>query len=188
MVVSPGNNASYISLTLNPSSSATGSETVTFNATASNGLTVKISPSSVKLSAGFPAAEAVTVFASASATPGNFTVSVAATSGTFSASVPLPVRVVQNLVYLQSFEFSPTSLTVKSGSTVYFYNADPPHTWCGVYDSGAKTLMFTSVISTTSPAINSYSIWSITLTTPGTYTYMDTLHTSAGNATIIVTA
>ena len=186
-MVSPGTNASYITLTITPSPSvATGSETVSFNSTASNGLTIRVSPGSVKLNAGFPGGAAVTVFASASATPGNYTLLISGTAGGVSESQSLAVRIVPNIVYLQKFTFIPSTLTVKSGSTVYFYNADPAHTWCGVYDSGAKSMMFTTVISTTSPPINSYSLWSITLTTPGSYTYTDTLHPGQ-NATITVT-
>jgi len=163
---------------------------VSFNGTASNGLTSQFSPGSVKVNAGFPITTAVTVFASASATPGNYTLTVTGTSGSTSQPLSLAVRVVQHLVYLQKFTFIPGTLTVSSGSTVYFYNADPPHTWCGGYDSGDKSIMFTSVISTTSPAIHTYSIWSITLTTPGSYSYVDAIihaYVAAPNGTIIVT-
>jgi plastocyanin len=154
--------------------------------TASNGLTVQVSPGSLKLVAGFPNTAAVTVFASASATPGNFTVTVTSKSGSVFDSQQLAVRVLNNLVYMQKFAFSPVSLTVKSGTTVYFYNADPPHTWCGVSDSGAKSIMFTTVVSTTSPVMQSFSIWSLTFTQPGTYSYFDSMHATGGNGTIIV--
>jgi len=189
-LVSPGTNASYITLTVTAfSSGATGNEIVSFNATASNGLTVQLSPGSVKLVAGFPVTTAVTVFASPSATPGNYTLTVAGTSGSISHSQPLAVRVVDNLVYMQKFAFSPGTLTVTPGTTVYFYNADAAHNWCGVSDSGAKSIMFTTIISTTSPVMSSFTIWSITLTTPGSYTYSDSIphaYVAATSGTIIV--
>ena len=186
VVVAPGTNASYVTLTITPSSSVTsGNELVSFNGTASNGLSLRV-PGSLKLVAGFPGTAALTVFASAGATPGNYTLTVTSKSGNFSNSQPLAVRVVQNLVYMQKFAFSPASLTIKSGTTVYFYNADPPHTWCGVSDSGTKNIMFTTIISTTSPVMQSFSLWSLTFTQPGTYSYFDSMHTSGGNGTIIV--
>ncbi len=130
------------------------------------------------------------MFASASAVPGNYTLTLTGTSGGISQSLPLQVRVVQNLVYLQvqnyNFAFIPVRLAVTTGATVYFYNADPAHTWCGAYDTGAKSIMFTTMISTTSPDINTFGLWSITLTAPGSYTYFDTYHPSIGNGTIIV--
>jgi plastocyanin len=116
---------------------------------------------------------------------GNYTAAVSATSPGLIQSAPIQVKVVKYLVDLSYYQFSPVNLTVPKGSTVYFFNTDAPHIWCGETDSGDKTISFTSVVSTTSPTIHSFNLWSITLSQAGTYTYMDTEHTTSGTGTIV---
>ncbi len=185
-VLSPGDSTNYLVLTLTPYPSASGSETVFFNGTVSSGLGVSFAFKSLPLLAGSPLTDNIFLSASSSENVGNYTLTASATSQGQVQSTSIQVRVVQHLVYLSFFQFSPANFTVPKGSTVYFYNTDAPHNWCGESDSGDKTISFTSIVSTTSPTIASFSLWSITLAQGGTYSYMDTEHTTSGTGTIVV--
>lgn len=183
-VLSPGDSTNYMILTVYPL--AYGSETVSLNGTASNGLGVSFQFPSLTLSGGTAQTTQVFLSASKSANAGNYTVTLTGASQGQVKSTSISVRVVQYLVYLSYYAFDPTNVTVPTGSTVYFFNTDSQHDWCGETDSGDKTISFTSIVSTTSPTITSFSLWSITLAQSGTYSYMDTEHPSSGTGTIVV--
>lgn len=183
-VLAPGDSTNNLVLTINPVTS--GSETVSLTGTVSGGLGVSFEFPSVALGGGQVQMNQIFLSAPSSEHPGNYTLNVTATSGNQVESTSIQVRVVQHLVYLSYYAFNQSNVTVPKGSTVYFYNTDAPHSWCGESDSGDKTIMFTSIVSTTSPVISSFSLWSITLAQGGTYTYMDTEHTTSGTGTIVV--
>lgn len=187
MLVGVGTNATYGVLTFTPAAASSGSETVILNSSSASGLSILVS-GSFKLFAGVPSTVPFKVDASAAVVPGNYTLEIGASSNGVVQSVTLKVMVVQNIVYLQGFSFLPTNLTVSQGSTVYFYNADAPHNWCGAFDSGDKVISFTSGTSTTSPTVSSFTSWSFTFSAPGTYTYIDTDHVDSGTASVVVTA
>ena len=182
-VLSPGDSTNYLVLTINPS--ASGTENVSINGTISGGLGLSFEFNSITLAGGQPQMDQVFLGASTSQSVGNYTLSVTAAAGSEVQSATVPVRVVQHLVYLSYYTFNPTNITVPKGSTVYFFNTDAPHSWCGESDSGDKTISFTSIVSTTSPVISSFSLWSITLAQSGTYSYMDTLHPTSGTGIIV---
>lgn len=183
-VLSPGDSTNYVVLTVNPT--ASGTETVSINGTVSGGLGLSFEFNSVTLAGGQAQTDQVFLGASPSQSLGNFTLNVTAATTSQVQSASIPVRVVQHLVYLSYYAFDPTNVTVPKGSTVYFFNTDAPHSWCGETDSGDKTISFTSIVSTTSPVISSFTLWGITLTQGGTYTYMDTEHPTSGTGTIVV--
>jgi len=183
-VLSPGDSTNYLVLTINPS--ASGTETVTINGTVSGGLGLSFEFNSITLAGGQAQMDQVFLGASNSQSVGNYTLTVTAATSSQVQTASIPVRVVQHLVYLSYYTFNPTNITVPKGSTVYFFNTDSPHSWCGESDSGDKTISFTSTVSTTSPVISPFSVWSITLAQAGTYSYMDTEHPTSGTGMIIV--
>ncbi|MBD1386281.1 cupredoxin domain-containing protein [Mucilaginibacter rigui] len=109
-------------------------------------------------------------------------VAVAACSKSDSNSTPTPTKPDPTApkpdatVSITDFAFSPASVTVKSGGTVQWTNADSaPHT--------ATDL---------NSAFNSGTLaqggkFSFKFTTPGTYTYHCLVHSMMANATVVVT-
>jgi plastocyanin len=90
-------------------------------------------------------------------------------SGPASPTVNLPSGVGAN----QQLNFSPATLSVTSGTTITFVNQD----------TATHNIDFTSVPSgstvaqgTTSPNLKNGNMYTVTLTTPGTYTYVCDYH------------
>jgi plastocyanin len=127
ILVSVGAGVSYPKLDLVPLPAAsTGSEAVTLNSTAPAGLTLKFNPSTVTLSTANKVSVALVVNSTQSLAPGDYKISVVAHYGSTSTKSDITIRVVQYLVFQTTNSFSPSSITVKSGTTVYWINLDSP--------------------------------------------------------------
>jgi plastocyanin len=88
----------------------------------------------------------------------------------------MTAQAAQSSVTIQGFAFSPTPLTVQVGDTVTWTNMDSaPHN-ATANNGGFKT-----------PDLQQGQSASVTVTTPGTYTYICTIHPNM-KATLIVQA
>jgi plastocyanin len=90
--------------------------------------------------------------------------------------VPTPTQVPANTVSIQNLSFAPQTLTVASGTTVTWVNNDTT-THTTTSDTGVWS----------SPNLAPSQSFSFTFTTPGTYTYHCSIHTTM-TATIVVTS
>jgi plastocyanin len=100
------------------------------------------------------------------------------TVGCSGSSSSAPVTVPPNGVLVKHFAFTPSTLTVRAGSTVTWVFDDPsdPHN----VDSRSKALHFSSG----DPLPR--GTWSFTFTRPGTYAYRCDVHTWM-HGTVVVT-
>ena len=94
-----------------------------------------------------------------------------------------------NIVYLpqgagSGANFSPVTLTVKSGTTVMFVDQDtvPHNVYFTSVPNGATNPNPANV-----PVLTQGKSYNVTLTTPGTYSYICQFHSSWMKATIVVT-
>jgi len=117
-------------------------------------------------------------------TPGDYPITIGAKSGASSATTTFTVRIVQYLVVQQSNSFSPDTLTVKAGSTVYWINLDAP----GGGDAEIHNVIFSSGTTAQSSSMNQYDTYSYAFTTAGTYKYYCSFHVPNMQGTITVTS
>ena len=145
-------------------------------------MALTLTPSSFVLTANSAQADVgMTINSSQSTTPGVYNFTVVAKYGTSSNTYGFTVDLVKYLITAYGQSFSPNNLTVKEGSTVYWFN---------LYindDFPEPNVMFTSGTSAQSPFMGPYGSYSYTFTTPGAYTYVST-PIQGMNGTIIVTA
>jgi len=183
MLVGVGSSATYPSLTLTAlPAAASGNETITLNATVPTGLSIQFLPNSVKLNTDSRASVGLVVNSSQSMTPGDYTVKVGLSYGGVSKFTSITARVVQYLIYETGNAFSPSALTVKQGSTVYWINLDTPGA-----DPEIHQVNFTSGASAVSADMMQFDTYHYTFTTPGTYAYLCKYHVGM-RGTITVTA
>jgi plastocyanin len=168
-----GTNAAYPQLTLSalPAASS-GSETITLNGTGPAGLTVSVSPKTVKLATDSRASVGITVTAGQSMAPGDYKVTIGTQYGGISKTSDITVRVVQYLIIESGNGFGPNSLSVKQGSTVYWINLDSP----GGGDPEIHNVVFSSGSTAKSPDMQQFSTFSFTFTGPGAYDYFCAYH------------
>jgi plastocyanin len=117
--------------------------------------------------------------------PGDYNVNVVGTSGSLTENLSFKVTVVKYLVIAQGNSFSPSTLTVNTGSMVYWLNLDSP----GGQDPEVHNVIITSLnvhSSDLSPIPNS-GAFSYTFSAAGTYSYFCSYHAGM-KATITVTA
>jgi plastocyanin len=184
ILVSVGAGVSYPKLDLVPLPAAsTGSEAVTLNSTAPAGLTLKFNPSTVTLSTANKVSVALVVNSTQSLAPGDYKISVVAHYGSTSTKSDITIRVVQYLVFQTTNSFSPSSITVKSGTTVYWINLDSPVGG----DPEVHNVVFSSGSTASSSSMNQFDSYSYTFTAPGAYAYMCTFHPGM-KGTVTVTA
>jgi len=150
------------------------SELVVINATVPSGISLHFFGSTLpdriyqEASLGSPLGVSLQLAASQDAAPGVYTIKIGAASGSLSMYYSLTVQVVKYLVVAANSAFSPLSLNVTVGSTVYWMNLD-------VDDNAEYSVVF-STISVQSPPLNPSPIndvFSYTFTTAGTYSYYD---------------
>jgi len=142
-----------------------------------------------EVSAGFPASLELQLTADSSVAPGKYPIIIEGLSGTESLNYTFTVQVVEYLVTTQYGQFSPGSLTVPAGSTVYWMNisTDPN----GYSDVAFKTMSVTSpglfpcVLTEYGPT--ACGIYSYTFATSGTFPYICNSLPACGGGTIIVT-
>jgi plastocyanin len=195
----PGANLNYTSILVipNPNSvqgaglvgeAGIGSELVTVNATTPSGLYLHFFGSNLtnriydEEGAGSVHNLPIGLGAAQSLAPGDYTIAIQGTSGSFSANYSLAIRVVQYLVIANLHAFNPKTLTVAVGSTVYWINLDSG-------PEGQYSVVF-NTISVRSPVLHSspsYGSFAHTFTTAGNYSYYCDICIVPGSGTIIVT-
>ncbi len=101
----------------------------------------------------------------------------AASGATFSNAAPPTSSGGANTILIKNFAFDPSSVTVKTGTTVTWVNQDgAPHTV--VSDAGSPAAFTSDSLSTG----NSYKF---TFTQPGTYTYHCSIHPSMAGTIVV---
>jgi len=180
ILVSPGANLTYprINVLSLPSPQPSGTELVTLSVVAPSGISIHLRPNTLNISinsqlslqgSADPPFSLSSVAADSNVAPGDYKVTVVGTSGSFSATNSLTIRVVQYLVIASNKVFTPSQLTVKAGSTVYWLNLGMP---VGndrqEYDVSIGALNVQSTTLVGGPFFDSFSY---TFTTPGTYQY-----------------
>lgn len=164
-----------LTFTLLPTA-ASGSETATLSSTAPAGMALTFYTNSVKLSTGTVHAlgtpdfsDQMTVNSSQSVAPGAYKITIVAKYGASSATCDLTVNVVKYLITIPNNvnEFIPQNLTVKQGSTVFWFNQDADNPYDVVFTSGS---------SAQSGAIVPFGWYSYTFSSTGTYSYFSTVN------------
>jgi plastocyanin len=206
MLISPGITLIYPNVVITPLPSASegqaaglnvgaGDELVVMNALEPSGISVHFFGSNLtstiyeEVGAGFPSSIELQLTAASDTAPGNYPVTIEASSGTESVNESLTIQVVKYLVTTQLGQFSPGNLNVTVGSTVYWMNisTDPN----GYSDVAFKTTGLTSpglfpcALSEYGPT--ACGVWSHTFTTAGTYPYICNALPACGGGTITVT-
>jgi plastocyanin len=195
----PGANLNYSSILVIPNPSnlqgagligeaGIGSELVAMNATAPSGLSLHFFGSNLtgriydEVGAGSVHRMAIGLKATQSIAPGDYTIAIEGTSGSFSANYSLAVRVVQFLVIANLYAFNPRTLNVPVGSTVYWLNLD-------TRPEGLYTMVF-DTLGVRSPSLHpgpAYESFGYTFTTAGTYSYHCDTCLVPVSGTIVVT-
>jgi plastocyanin len=143
-------------------------------------------PVSVFLTGGLiPNSVTFTLVADKNVAPGDYKVSVVGTSGSSTYNLSFTVRVVSYLVTMSNDAYTPSNLTVKAGSTVYWINADPTPGDREIHDVRSRSGPLHSPALYPNPIFES---WSYTFTTPGRYDYIDSYSDGLMSGTVIVTA
>ncbi|MDA4115600.1 MAG: hypothetical protein OK442_03470 [Thaumarchaeota archaeon] len=206
ILISPGTTIIYPNVVVTPLPSAylgqaaglnygAGDELVVLNTVEASGLSIQFFGSALtntiyeEVNAGLPNELELQVVAAPSIAPGNYPVTVEASSGTLSVNYTFTIQVVQYLVAVNRGLFDPGVLNVTAGSTVFWMNVstDP---------NGYSNVAF-STIHVTSPGlfpcvINTYgptacTVWSYTFTTPGAFPYVCNAVPACGEGTVNVT-
>jgi len=101
-------------------------------------------------------------------------VALAAATG-LAARAQSPAPASPTVVHIKNFAFSPSPLTIKTGTTVHFINDDPV----------AHTVTATDSKAFDSGNMDQNAKWSYTFTKAGTYTYLCTYHTYMKGTVIV---
>lgn len=172
-----------------------GDELVVMNAVEPSGLSVHFFGSNLtstiyeEVGFGFPSNVQLQLTAASDMAPGNYPVTIEASSGTESVNYTFTVQVVKYMVTFAFNRFSPSNLNVTAGSTVYWMNistdpngySDVVFKEINVQSSG----LFPCALSEYGP--NACGVYSYTFTTPGTYSYVCNVMPFCGGGTITVT-
>lgn len=183
LIVAPNQNES-VSLTFTAIGTVSG--TYTFNASAlPSGVTASFSPASVTFPSALSSSVTMTVVAAKGAAVVNSTINVLATAGSSVFTQPFTLMSVQALVLIQGRAFVPNSLTVATGTKVYWLNLDPsvdPDLGPDMHDVTAVDNSFSSGTG----SLGQYAVYGHTFTTAGTVPYKSAAQPSM-TAQIIVT-
>ena len=153
--------------------SAIGTVSGTYALSASSlpkGITAAFQPTSVNLPDQLSNPITMTLSASSGAAVGNSTISVQATSGSTVFTSQLPLASVAAMVLIQGNAFVPSSLTVPSGTKVYWLNLDA----AGGGDVNAVGHDVTALdgsFSSGNGNLHQYDTFSFTFTKAGTFRY-----------------
>lgn len=158
-------------VTLSMTAIGTVSGNYTFSASSlPSGVTATFQPSSVSLPSQIGNSVSMTLTAASGAAVVNSTMDVVATAGSSTYSTPFPVESVPALVLIQGNAFHPASLTVATGTKVYWLNLDPsssPDLGPDMHDVTAVDGSFSSGTGD----LGQYAIYGHTFTTAGTVAY-----------------
>ena len=173
VLLSPGTKQNY-TVTFK----ATGNLTGLYLLTASKlPTTVSFQFASVKFPDALTTPITITLGASATAAPANTTITLTLGSGSTSFTKSVPISIVKYLVLIQGNNYKPANVTVKAGSTVYWFNLDAAA-------AGAHTVIADNG-AFASGTLNQYDVFSFNFPTAGAFTYHDTGHsTMIGQITV----
>lgn len=168
LIISPGTTEAVpLKLT------AVGTIGGTFTLSASSlpsGVTATFQPSSLNLPSQLSTPVTMTLAAGSGVAPSNATINVQATAGSTVFTSQFTLQAVQALVIIQGNAFNPSSLTVKSGTTVYWLNLDAS----GGGDVNSQPHDVTAAdgsFSSGNANLQQYAVYSHTFTAAGTYQY-----------------
>jgi len=150
-----------------------------------SGVTASFKPSSIDLPAQLSSTVAMTLSAASGAAVVNSTVNIQATAGSSVFSQPASLMSVQALVFIQGNSFLPSSLTVATGTKVYWLNLDPsssPDLGPDMHDITALDHSFSSGTA----SLGQYGIYGHTFAAAGTVQYESAAQPSM-TAQIVVT-
>jgi plastocyanin len=183
LIVAPGANESVV---MQFSALGTVSGNYTLDASSlPNGVTASFKPSSIDFPSQLSSSVTMTLSAASGAAVVNSSVNVQATAGSSVFSQPFSLMSVQALVFIQGNAFVPNSLTVASGTKVYWLNLDPsssPDLGPDMHDVTALDHSFSSGTA----SLGQYDIYGHTFATSGTVQYESAAQPSM-TAEIIVT-
>jgi plastocyanin len=183
LIVAPDNSES-VTLTLSAIGTVTG--TYAFSATGlPQGVTAGFSPASVDLPSQLQTTVTMTLTAASGAQVVNSTTTLVATAGSSVYKSPFPIMSVQALVFIQGNSFHPSSLSVPTGTKVYWIDLDPsssPDLGPDMHDVTAADHSFSSGAG----ALGQYAIYGHTFTAAGTVAYEST-SPSTFNGQVVVT-
>ncbi len=196
ILIAPGDVMNYSSIVLIPRpnqlqgnaimNAGIGSELVVLNATAPGGMYVHFFGSTLinriyeEAGAGTVMSTEMQLVAPKSIAPGNYTVTVEGSSGSFSVTSSFTVQVVKYLIIARYYTFEPRDLNVTVGSTVYWINLSDDKNQ--PYDVIFTTINVHSPTLNPNPAFDSFSY---TFNAPGVYPYYCAyLAAMKGNVTV----
>jgi len=184
LIVAPDVNES---VTVTFAAGLTGSPTGNYALTASalpSGVTASFSPSSINLPTQLQSSVTMTLSAASGATVGNATVNVLATAGSSVFTQPFNLMSVQALVLIQGNAFVPNSVTVKTGTTVYWINLDAGGGEAGGAGGGHDVTASDGSFSSGTGNLSQYSMYSHTFTTVGTVKYASAAQSFTGQVVV----
>jgi plastocyanin len=115
--------------------------------------------------------------------PGNYSITVAATSGGADYSAVITVQVLKYLVVTIGTSFIPQNLTVDQGGSVTWLRLNGI---LGPSDDGSHDVDFSSGVATVSPTLARYQSWSYQFNETGNYSYYCKYHPfMTGNINVI---
>ncbi len=156
------------------------SDTITLMAAAPSGVQVSFAPSQIL--PGSESNKVVVSFAvSSSVAPGTFPLNITASSSGHTDSQKFSVEVVRYLVVTVGETFVPNSLSVPTGSTVYWMRLNGG---LSQYDNGDHNVVF-GTIQASSPTLAQYQSWSYTFSQAGAFGYQCTFHPGMTGAIMV---
>lgn len=184
LIVAP-DQAETVGLTMTALGTVSG--TYTFSATSlPSGVNATFSPASVSLPGGLQTPVSMTLTAANGATIANSTMNVVATAGSSVFSSSYSIQSVQALVLIQGNNFHPGSLSVPTGTKVYWIDLDPSSSPDLGPDMHDVTAADNSFSSGGAGSLGQYAIFSHTFTAAGTVQYKS-ISPSVFTAQIVVT-
>jgi plastocyanin len=171
-LVSPGQVQNYSEIEVESLESGL-SGTLTVGVSAPAGLSVVLNQTAVPLSES-PQSIPVELKADTSLAPGNYRVTVEASSSAIPAeNQTFTVDVVPALIIMQWPTFHPQNMTVAKGTPVTWLNIDSTIECC---DPGYHDVSFSSGANATSPILMRFDNWTYTFESDGVVDYFCTIH------------
>ena len=152
---------------------AIGTVSGNFSLTATSlpkGISATFQPSTVNLPAQLTSTVTMTLSAVTGAAQGNSTVNVVATAGSSVFTLALPLQSVGALVLIQGNAFVPSSVTVASGTKVYWLNLDA-NGGGDVNSAGHDVTATDGSFTSGTGNLHQYDVYSFTFTKAGTFKY-----------------
>jgi plastocyanin len=179
IIVAPGLTVSYATLAAKTLPPSNGTLYVTVSAPV--GLSLALSQQSINPHV--PQDIRLNLTASSNVAPGQYLFLIEARLGSTTYNQTFPVKVVPALVLMQFVAFSPSSLTVKRGTTVTWLNLDSQ---IGCCDPGYHTVVFNTQTNASSPALARFATWSYDFEKTGDFSYYCSIHLYMTGRVVVV--